>query len=191
MALRHGWFVIPGKQTGDRTIEEQMEAVRPATLECQGKRVLDLGCAEGLVSIEFLKAGAHFVQGMEGLQAHVNVAHTLTLNLGSRINIKQVDLLSPPIIEEHERFDIVLALGIIHKLHDPEVGLRWALAACKDLFLIRSGLRQIDGIITSKHHNPPKSVDSHAVMRECGFELEKELRSTGKHAEMVHYWRRK
>jgi 2-polyprenyl-3-methyl-5-hydroxy-6-metoxy-1,4-benzoquinol methylase len=64
-----GWLSVPGiREHADRTLAEQMLGLDKAVAECKGKRVLDLGCAEGLIGLEFAKAGAVNVVGIESLQ---------------------------------------------------------------------------------------------------------------------------
>jgi predicted RNA methylase len=186
-ALRKGWFIIPGVQDGDRTIKEQMAAVLPALAEAADKRVLDLGCAEGLMTLEFHKAGAAFVHGMEYVEEHVAVARQLSENIAhTRVKFSHVDLRKPPPVEQ---YDIVLCLGVLHKLLDPAPGLSWAISCTKDLILMRSGRRQTGGWIYSKHRDN-LSVDSHAVLKESGFVLERSLLGPPPHEERVDYWRR-
>lgn len=182
--MEKGWYIIPGVQDGDRTLEEQMQAVLPALRECAGKRVLDLGCAEGLMAIEFAKAGAAHVHGMEWLERHLAVAAKMAGDLPN-ITFTRVHLKYPPVAEP---FDIVLCLGVVHKLHDPGPGLRWAMACTNGLLLFRAGLRQKGGVVFSKHSTA--SVDAHAMLRQGGFTLEKVIRGPKPHEEKVEYWRR-
>ena len=183
--MRHGWLMIKGVQEGDRTLGEQMQAVWPAVAEAAGKTVLDLGCAEGLIGLEFAKAGAAHVLGVEREREHLEVARRLCD--GYRIqfeefNLKQVDPDYPL------AFDIVLALGIIHKLEVPERGLRFAARSAKDLLLLRSGRGSVNGIIRGKFSRI--TCDSAAVLRAEGFALEKTVDGPKDRDEPVEYWRR-
>ncbi len=183
-ALRHGWMKIPNVQDGDRTFEEQVLAVRPAIAECAGKTVLDLGCAEGLIALEFAKAGAKHVHGIDSVHDHIEVArkvcegYTVTFE---EFNLKQG---RAPL-----SFDIVLALGIIHKLRYPDDGLRFAARSARELLLLRSGRGSVNGIITSKHFRD-NTVDSHVVLTEEVFVMEKVVSGPAHIAEDVEYWRR-
>jgi hypothetical protein len=87
------------------------------------------------------------------------------------------------------QYDVVLALGVTHKLHDPGVGVRYCAAAAKELILYRSGRRAERGIITNKW-NSKVSVDAWALMQELGWTLEKTLTGPHPHREDVEYWRR-
>lgn len=188
---RKGWFAIPGLQAGDRTLEDQVTAVRPAIAECAGKTVLDLGCAEGLVGLEFAKAGAQLVHGIDSILGNVNTARQVCN--GQAMTFETADL-NVYIREAFARdavaqYDIVLALGVTHKLHDPAHGVNFAARSARNLVLFRSGRAQQGGIITNKW-NSKVAVNAHKLMRMHGFTLEKTLTGPPPHREDVEYWRR-
>ncbi len=185
--MRKGWLTIPGVQEGERTLEEQILALAPALAECSGKTVLDLGAAEGLISLEFAKAGAVRVLGIERETDHLKVAHSLVFDGPCALKFKQWNIkkANP---QRPLDYDIVLALGIIHKLAFPEIGLRWAARSAKELLLLRSGRGSVEGIIKGKYSR--NTCDSAAVMREEGFELEKTVDGPPGRDEPCEYWRR-
>ncbi len=185
--MRYGWLKIPDVQDGDRTLEEQMAAVWPAVEEARGKTVLDLGCCEGLIALEFAKAGAKSVLGIEFVSDHLVVARELCA--GYPMQFRQWNLCEAQ-PESPMPHDVVLALGIIHKLEYPERGLRFAARSAKDLLLLRCGLKMSDGIIKAKHFKA-NTANVRLVMGEEGFVLEKTLMGPFPHRESVEYWRRK
>jgi len=180
-----GWFTVPGIRPGDRTIEEQMLGLAPALAEANGATVLDLGCAEGVISLAFAKAGAARVLGVELLQSHLDVARRICKG---QKNVSFIcehldDTAKRPIVEQ---FDIVLALGVIHKLHDPSIPLRFAARSCKRLICYRAPAASVNGVIRSKHSKMPCDVP--AILKEEGF-VEGET-INGVRGEAVQYWRR-
>lgn len=185
--MRKGWLIIPGKQDGDRTLEEQVAALRPAIAECAGKSILDLGCAEGLIGREFARAGAAKVIGLEASAGHLAVA-VQQCRKWKQMEFALVDL-NQAAKQCLYSVDIALCLGIAHKLHDPADCVKLAADSSKDLVLIRSG-RGADenGIIKSKHRKA--TCDSHALMLGRGFVLEKVVTGPPPHSEPVEYWRR-
>lgn len=189
--MRKGWFKLPGEQDGDRTLEEQILAVRPALAEARGKVVLDLGSAEGLIAREFALAGAARVRCMEAVADHIVAGRKVCAGLPvefTRIDLNTADE-SCTLIGPGHRYDIVLALGVIHKLHSPEAGLRFAAAACAGLLLLRSGRGAVDGVIRSKHRKNA-TCDAPAMLGQLGFRLEKEVAGPPERLEDVQYWRR-
>src|SRR3990167_5174494 len=140
--MTRGWFKVPGiRPDGDRTVKEQLIGIEDALVECIGKSVLDLGTAEGCIAAEFAKAGALEVVGIELLETHLQVARQVCKGLPVRFICAHLR----DWIAEHqnpEHFDITLCLGIIHKLHDPAVPLRWAAQSTKDLLLFRGPGRE-------------------------------------------------
>ena len=186
-ANEKGWFRIPGiRPDGDRTLEEQMIGLAPALEEARGKTVLDLGCAEGLIAREFARAGASRVVGIEMLASHLEVARAvckdvpqvrfICAHLGDFIAAR----------ESIRTFDIVLALGIIHKLRDPEVPLRFAAQSAASLMLFRAPAKATNGNVASKHTGITCNVPR--IMAAEGFAEERLI--PGVRGEAVQYWRR-
>jgi predicted RNA methylase len=189
--MRHGWFVIPGVQTGDRTADEQCAALKVAIDHCKGKTVLDLGCAEGLIGKAFAKAGARCVLGVDNLADHIKVAREQCNGLPMEFTVASLEaFINTPLPDPFAvgKYDIVLALGVSHKLQSPRNGIELAARYSKDLVLFRRGLRQTDGVIRSKHF--ANSVDQHELMRELGFEMDHLAEGVPPHNEAVEYWRR-
>tara|TARA_R110000868_G_scaffold103974_1_gene286007 strand:- start:202 stop:759 length:558 start_codon:yes stop_codon:yes gene_type:complete len=185
--MTKGWFKIPGVRDGDRTLKEQMIGLEPALAEAKGKTVLDLGCAEGLIAREFARAGAKHVVGIELLAAHLAMAKVQCRDIN---NIEFIcahlgDYIAA--LESIPHYDIVLALGIIHKLHDPAVPLRFAANSAKSLVLFRAPAKKYDGLIKSKHTEYKVNVPK--LMQAEGFAEERLI--TGVRGEAVQYWRRK
>lgn len=187
--MRKGWFKLNGVQDGDRTIEEQMRGLGPALKAAAGKSVLDLGSAEGLISIEFARAGASRVVGIELLEDHVKVARELAKDL------PQVSFITASLQEwidarpQPRRFDVVLALGIAHKLHDPGALLSFAARSATELLVFRGpgkDNRYFDGWLKSKHSATKRHVPS--LLGELGFTEGETLDSA--HGERVQYWHR-
>jgi len=181
-----GWFSIAGVRPGDRTLKEQMIGLDLALKEAKGKTVLDLGCAEGLISREFAKAGAKSVLGIELLASHLAVAKVqcrdvpqvqfIQSHLGDYIKAR----------ESFPQYDIVLALGIIHKLEDPAVPLRFAAQSARSLVVFRAPAKKHNGLIKSKFTD--NMCDVAKIMKSEGF-IETAL-IEGVRGEAAQYWRR-
>lgn len=185
--LRKGWFILPG-QDGDRILEDQILALEPALAECAGKTVLDLGCAEGLIGREFARAGALMVHGIDSVAGHIEVAEEQCAGLPMTFevcNLGSVETQPPQNVGD--KYDIVLALGVIHKLRFPEQGLRYAASKSSGLLLLRSGRGAVNGIITSKGW-PANKCNSHAVLLEMAMRLTKVVPGPKQYQEDVEYW---
>ena len=182
-----GWFTVKGIRPGDRTLKEQMIGLDAALEECSGNTVLDLGCAEGLISREFALRGAREVIGIELLQPHLDVAAKVCKD------VPQVRFICAHLgdyikgLESIPQYDIVLALGIIHKLDDPAVPMRFAAQSAKSLLLFRAPAKKYDGLIKSKHTDIKCDVPK--IMKEEGFVEEALFK--GVRGEAAQYWRRK
>lgn len=183
---RHGWFQIRKMQEGDRSLDEQMLGLGPALEAAKGKSVLDLGCAEGMISREF-GAVASSVLGIEMLADHVAVARVVCKRMP---HVKFIQAELGGWIADHpdpEKFDIVLALSIAHKLRDPCVLLRFAARSCKEMLVFR-GPGKVgmywDGTLRAKHGGIACHVPT--CLRAEGL-TEGETLPSGR-GEQVQYW---
>ena len=184
--MSKGWFKIPGVRDGDRTLTEQLMGLQPAIDEARGKTVLDLGCAEGLITNEFAKAGAKRVTGIELLPSHLAVAQVVcrAQNNVSFICSHLGDYIKS--LEIFPTYDIVLALGIIHKLDDPAVPLRFAAKSARSLLVFRAPAKKYNGMVKSKFTDA--MCDVPAIMAQEGFVEERLI--AGARGEAAQYWRR-
>lgn len=133
--MRKGWFKIPGVQDGDRTLEEQLKGLGPMLAEVGGATVLDLGCAEGMISLKCLEGGASSVIGFDSNAAFIERARKTSLPHPDFAQFTVKDLNQPPDGPWHS--DIVLMLAILHKLRDPLKAVReWGQFA-SSLIVIR------------------------------------------------------
>ncbi len=183
MTMRGHWFDIPGVTNGARTLQEQMLGLQPALDEAPGKAVADLGCAEGMISLEFAKAGAKSIYACDCNAEMIKTARELVGNASVMFERKD---LNDMIAGEAKQYDIVLALAIIHKLRDPAEATRFIADSARSLVVVRLpyGSR---GAFKSKSA-PHAQCDTHEVFRDRGFELERTVE--GPRRELLNYWRR-
>jgi len=187
--MKKGWFEIPGVQQGDRTLAEQMLGVEPALAAAAGKTVCDLGCAEGLIALEFARAGAASVYGCDFNPPLVDEAIAQRDRAGLQKTVHfQVMNLNHLIASEYAsveiwNYDIVLALAILHKLGDPHEALRFMAHATRERLVIRLPVGST-GVIYTK--NKGVRCDVTQMLRSLSLRLE--LQVEGPRKELVQHW---
>lgn len=184
----NSWFKL-GKDdnSGHRSLEEQMLGLKQALNLAKGKTVLDLGCAEGLISREFAKAGASLVLGIEVIKEFVDKAVELCRGY-SNVSFMVANLddkIKSPVIN---KYDIVLALAIIHKSNNPIEYLQFSIDSCDDkgLLVIRYPVNASNGVLKSKHTNV--TCDVAGTLAAAGFIVI--AKYVGPREEEVEYWRK-
>jgi SAM-dependent methyltransferase len=110
--VRVGWFVIEGVQEGSRTLEQQVTGLDG--LDVSADSVLELGCAEGLMSRWLVKRGARRVVGVDSRADHIAVARVQCAGVPVELRTMNLDNELPM-----AKYDTVLALAVLHKLRDP------------------------------------------------------------------------
>lgn len=141
MQKKQGWFDLPGR-LGDRTIEQQLLGMDWLLENCAGKTVLDVGCAEGLISIELAKRGAVALHGVEIIDKHLTIARELAGDLP--ITFENAD---GNTWEPSRRYDVVLLLSILHKFKDPTERAALFAKACDDILVFRTPPKHAPAIV--------------------------------------------
>lgn len=187
------WFKDTGHGRGDRDLDEQLKGLGRMFAGVRGKRVLDLGCAEGLISLECLKHGAAFVHGIEIVPGHIEVARGLfaaefkesqySLQVADLALVAEQELAS----QEIWQYDIVLALAVLHKLNRPQVLAKFIAATARELAVIRYPGGST-GRVTGRGDRA-KTLDVPQFLLERGFLLEHQER--GPRGELTAYFRRR
>jgi ubiquinone/menaquinone biosynthesis C-methylase UbiE len=182
--LNKGWFSTPGRP-GDRTISDQMKGLGRLLHQLDGKTILDVGCAEGMVSIALGSCGAKLVHGVEIVDDHVRVGRKMA-------QAEEVDNVvletgdANTWVPPHE-YDIVIMLAILHKLKNPSAACERFARAAKELVVLRMPPAPAPMVVDDRSGRV--IFDIPKVLRECGFELEHDSYD-GHFGEYVAYWKR-
>jgi SAM-dependent methyltransferase len=120
---RHGWFEIPGVQSGERNLKERIRGLAPLLPVVHGGSVLDLGCAEGMIGKWLIEAGgAASVLGLDKHEPFLATAREVFAGDDrARFEVCDFDQFTAwrEVNSLQEKYDVVLALNIIHKLAHP------------------------------------------------------------------------
>jgi len=158
-----GWFGVPGRP-GDRTLKQQLTGLEHLIERVEGKTVLDVGCAEGLISLQLFDEGASAVHGLEVVADHLTVGNKLR---GDRaVTFEHADANS---YKPVRRYDIVLMLAVLQKLRDPSMACRRFADAARELVVIRLPPKFAPTIVDERSGSHPHHIDK--VMESCGFAL--------------------
>jgi len=171
---------------GDRTIEQQLMGLDRLWREILGKTVLDVGCAEGEISLECAKRGAKQVVGIEIRRDAVTAAQVArnAIDVPPDVTFMCGDA---QVYVPFGEWDIVLLLAVLHKLKDPSAACRRLVAAARDLVVIRLPPATASVIVDERSGNEPHDIGW--VMADSGFELEHQGYD-GPFGEWMGYYRR-
>ena len=118
-------ITTPGWKTDGRLVEMTLRHLR--TLDLKGKRVLDIGCRDGLFCFEAEKLGAAEVIGIDS-DVSAGAVEFLIPFFGSRVRMHELNVfdLTPGTFG---KFDVVLFPGVLYHLRYPV----WALKLVRDV----------------------------------------------------------
>jgi tRNA (mo5U34)-methyltransferase len=99
---------------------------------------LDIACNQGWFSSQIAIRGAHQVTGIDIRDSHVKMANTIKeITKLPNLNFKVQDFLEDD-ITFHEKYDLVLFLGILYHLDNPLYALRKIRSLTKHLCVIET-----------------------------------------------------
>jgi SAM-dependent methyltransferase len=138
------WFII-GDNGGQVPLERQYAGLN--AVDFTGKSILEIGCAEGLVSIANVRRGARLVHGIEFRERAVEVARSMAgvLDLADRVKFFVGDIRDSVRVLNQAgmlpRYDVVMAMAVLQKVPDQADTLRRILGKCTTTMVLRLGER--------------------------------------------------
>ncbi|MBX3603206.1 MAG: class I SAM-dependent methyltransferase [Rubrivivax sp.] len=186
------WFPV-GSWKYERELRHQMQGlrhvldeVRTARLRGLSLSVLDAACAEGLIGLELLKAGAGSLHGVELLPQRVADARRLAAGLPCTFEAGDLTTWRP-----ERPFDVVLALSILHKLPDPGRVAYGLAKACDRMLVVRlpPPPEGYEGGVIVDRRSGFRPLDLREFFAPLRFNLEEE--TTGYLGEWIGFWRKR
>lgn len=159
-----GWFHTPGR-TGDRTLDQQLNGLDRLLGAVHGKTALDVGCAEGLISIEMAKAGAVAVHGVEIVAAHVAVGNKLRGDLPITFEVGDANVWRP-----RRHYDVIAMLALLQKVKDPTRVCAEIVEFAREMVVLRLPPKHAPTVIDDRSGNQPHHIGE--TMKRAGFYLE-------------------
>ncbi len=176
------WFEHGQDRKADRTLKQQLKGLGELQERVAGKSILDIGCAEGLISIQLIDRGACAAHGIEMRPDYVEDGNLLRGDRACTFECANANTWEP-----QRQYDIVLLLAILHKLEEPGVACARFADAARELVVIRLPPEHAPKIIDLRSDNKPVDIDR--VMRKRGFKLGTNG-YIGPHREWMGYYER-
>jgi SAM-dependent methyltransferase len=143
----------------------------------EGRTVLDVGCAEGLVAFRCAEFGAKHVNGIDVITEHIRIANAEAERRGvSRVcKFELCDASEFSGMRGH--YDVTLMLAVLHKLWDPSRVAAKMAALTRKLAVIRlPASKDVPMIVDRRSGYVPHDIG--AVMRRSGFSLSRVTRGS-------------
>ncbi len=148
--------------------------------------MLDVGCAEGLISFKCSEEGAESVHGVEIVPDHVEAARRFAAKRSipkhCTFEVGDANVYTP-----RQPYDIILMLAVLHKLRDPSAACARLVAHARTHVVIRLPPAGAPVIVDARSGGTPHDIG--AVMKHCGF-MEAFSSLDGPFGEWVGYYRR-
>jgi tRNA (mo5U34)-methyltransferase len=135
-----GVQTAPDHFLGDYPAVKWREFAHAVPADLRGWSVLDVGCNAGFYSIEMKRRGADRVLGIDSDPRYLDQARFAAGVTGADIEFRQMSVYEIPRL--HERFDLVLFMGVLYHLRHPLLALDILYAhAVNRLLVFQSMLR--------------------------------------------------
>jgi len=170
------WFRSAG---GKVSLQQQLIGLEYLWPLVKDKTVLDVGCAEGDIAELCVTCGCGELVGVESRPEAVRFSR--------RKGINTIKANAEDWVPEN-RYDVVLLLGVIHKLRNPAEVLARMLRACKELCVVRLPGDGWPVLVDERSGSVP--IDLHRVMVEAGWKIQHRTdgpRVEGSKAQWVGY----
>jgi SAM-dependent methyltransferase len=116
-----------------RIARRGLQQLAPEFLDRPGLRIIDIGCGTGEITAGVARLfPAAEVVGIDINPASIDLASRLSSQSGLNIRFLQCDLMDDPamtlraagLLTDERKFDLLLSIGVLHHLADPDAGFR-------------------------------------------------------------------
>lgn len=118
-------IVTPGWEAPRGSQKLVTEAI--AARQFSGKRVLDVGCRDGLFCFDIEKRGARYVLGIDNNISRAAIEFLIP-QLKSAVEMREINVYD---FETEEKFDVVIFPGVLYHLRFPFLGIKRLADALK------------------------------------------------------------
>ena len=126
---------LPGPQPDDHPRERWADLVDVVPVDLSGKRILDIGSADGFYTIEFARRGALEVVAVDPWKKHINRIKWLSEYFDLSNITPVVGSIEELTVQKIGKFDAAFMLGLLYHLKDPLIGLETVAELSKVLYL--------------------------------------------------------
>ena len=126
---------LPGPQPDDHPRKRWADLAGAIPSDLSGKRVLDIGCADGFYALEFARRNAIEVVAVDPWVKHINRIKWLMNHFGIHNITPLVGNIEDMTVEKFGKFDSVFMLGLLYHLKDPLTGLEAVAKLTDELYL--------------------------------------------------------
>lgn len=150
---------LPGPQPANHPRERWADLSDVVSADLSGKRILDIGSADGFYTLELARRGAAEVVAMDPWTKHINRVEWLRdyFDLGNITPVVgTVEQLS---VEKYGEFDFIFMLGLLYHLKDPLTSLE-AVSELSDMLYLES-ISIFDEENSYLHLKPPQKGVHH------------------------------
>ena len=115
---------LPGPQPDNHPRDRWVDLESAIPVDLSGKRVLDIGCADGFYTLEFARRNAREVVAVDPWKKHIIRVEWLREHFDLHNITPVVGSIEQCTVESVGKFDMVFMLGLLYHLKDPLTGLQ-------------------------------------------------------------------
>ncbi len=112
---RQGYVYSTSERLSCRLANQRMTEAILELAEVAGKRVIDIGCGDGIYTLDLVRAGAREVLGVDAAERAVESARERGRGIAG-LRFEAVDIYALEIPDEP--YDVAVVRGILHHLYD-------------------------------------------------------------------------